>query len=115
MAVDLIALILVVLSTFIGAIGALFLKKGSKEFKFGFRRNFKNKGVIGGALLYLISVLIYVVALKRGELSILYPIASLIYIWISLLSVIYLKEKMNFYKWIGVFVIIIGVVVISLF
>ena len=36
--------------------------------------------------------------LKGGDLSILYPFVALTYIWVSLLSVKFLGEKMNLIK-----------------
>ncbi len=64
-------------------------------------------------MLYGVSAVIYVWALKYGRLSLLYPITSLSYVWVSLLSVKFLKENMNNYKWIGISLIILGVILIT--
>ena len=63
-----------------------------------------------GLILNGISALTYVYALKFGDLSVLYPVAGLSYIWISIISMKYLGEKMNGYKWLGVSLIVLGVV-----
>jgi len=51
----------------------------------------------------------FIPALKGGDLSILYPFVSVTYVWVALLSVRFLGEKMNKFKWIGIAMIILGV------
>jgi uncharacterized membrane protein len=114
MVVDLLALGLVVFSTFTGAIGALYLKKGSPDFKISARKFLKNKILVKGALLYLFGALLYIVALRRGELSVLYPLSSLTYLWVGLLSVKHLDEDMNIFKWSGLVIIVFGVAVLAM-
>ena len=50
-----------------------------------------------------------VIALKYGELSVLYPIISTGFVWVSFLSVYFFNEFMNFEKWLGIIAIIIGI------
>ena len=50
-----------------------------------------------------------ILALKDGELSILYPIISLSYVWVNLLSMYFFHEHMNFWKAVGIALIIGGV------
>ena len=59
--------------------------------------------------LYELATIVFIPALRGGELSVLYPFISLSYVWVSLLSIKILKEKMNSFKWMGVALIIIGV------
>ena len=54
-----------------------------------------------------------VVALKHGELSLLYPIISLSYVWVAILSVLIFHETMNALKIAGICVIMIGVAVLG--
>ena len=66
--------------------------------------------VVDDALkLFVIGTMLFIPALRGGDLSILYPFVSLSYIWVALLSVRFLGEKMNKYKWIGIALIILGV------
>jgi len=51
--------------------------------------------------------------LRDGELSMLYPIIALTYVWVTLLSYALLPEKPNFYKNVGIATIVIGVVVLG--
>lgn len=100
---------LVVLAGIIGSLGPIFVKKGSKKFKLRFKALLTNYEFIIGIFFYAVGTVLFIPALKGGELSVLYPLVSLTYIWVSLLSVRLLKENMNKFKWLGVLLIIIGV------
>ncbi len=105
---------LVVLACIIGSFGPIMLKKASSDISFKIKSITKNYYLIGGFLFYGLGTVLFVPALKGGELSILYPLVSTTYIWVSLWSIIFLKEKMNKQKWAGVILVIVGVVFIGL-
>ena len=44
-----------------------------------------------------------------GEVSVLYPLLAMSYVWVSLLSIWFLGEVMTSVKWMGVMGIILGV------
>ncbi len=75
-----------------------------------------NVPIIAGLFLYFIGALLLVWALKKGELSILYPFLALSYVWVPLFSTLFLPvpERMNALKCSGVAVIIAGVSLIGL-
>lgn len=106
---SIIAIILVIIATIIGSFGALLLKKGSGEFSLNIIKIINNKNVVFGVIIYVISAIFFLAGLRNGELSVLYPLVATSYIWTSLLSIYFLKEKMNKWKWIGVVLIIIGI------
>jgi uncharacterized membrane protein len=114
MATALWAIGVVILASIVGALGPIYLKKGSKNFKLDFKALATNYSLMLGVLFYGAATIIFIPALRGGELSVLYPFISLSYVWVSLLSVRMLKEKMNKFKWLGVLVIIIGVSLIGL-
>jgi len=94
---------LVLLACLIGSFGPIMLKKASgKSFKI--KNIITNYYLIGGFLFYGLGTILFIPALKGGELSILYPLVATTYIWVSLWSIKFLKEKMNKQKWMGVFV-----------
>ena len=99
--------------TIVGAFGALFFKKGSADFSMNVLHQLKNTNLIIGVLLYAVPTPIYLWALKNADLSLLYPINSLTYIWVSLLSMKFLGERMNKYKWTGTGLIILGVIMLA--
>jgi len=47
----------------------------------------------GGYSLYGLSTILLVLALRDGELSILYPVISLTYVWVTVLSFAFLKSR----------------------
>ncbi len=105
---------LVTLGCMLGAYGAILLKKGADKLKFSLRLILENTSLIFGFLLYGLGTVLYILALREGELSILYPLVSITYVFIAILSQIILKEKMNRYKWIGIMLILIGVSLIGM-
>lgn len=104
--------LLVFLASILSAFGAFYLKKASSKFKISFSQ-IKNSNLIIGLFFYGISTLIFLTALKFGELSIIYPLVSLTYVWVVLLSYFKLGESMNKFKILGVSFIVLGVSVIA--
>ena len=100
---------LAVLSSLLAAVGQIGLKFGSLRLKKNFAALMKNYALIAGLFFYGLSSIVFILALKGHELTVLYPIASLNYVWVSFLSMKLLKEKMNKYKWLGILLIMIGV------
>ncbi len=69
-----------------------------------------NGYLIGGIVLYVISAILLTIALKGGELSVLYPLIALSYVWVSLISPrLFPTDSMNTLKWVGILFIIGGV------
>lgn len=101
---------LILLATVLGAVGSLFIKRGSERTIW---EAWKNKLLWAGFSLYGLSLISYVFALKAAPLSVVYPMVSISYIWITLLSVKFLGEKMNVWKVVSLCGIILGVVLIG--
>ncbi|MBD3249564.1 EamA family transporter [Candidatus Woesearchaeota archaeon] len=104
---------LVIFASAIGSLGPIFLKKASANVSFSVRSLFDKK-LIAGIFFYGMATIFFIPALKGGDLSVLYPLVATMYIWVSLLSVNFLNEKMNKFKWIGILSIILGVAFIGL-
>ena len=62
-----------------------------------------------GYSLYGVSTMLLVLALRKGQLSVLYPVISLTYVWVVILSMYVFKESMNMWKALGLTVIVAGV------
>ena len=105
---------LVVFATLLGAMGPILLKKGAKDFNLNPLKQIKNYNMLGGIAVYALATIFFIPALKGGELSVLYPLVSVAYIWTTLLAMLVLKEKMNLMKWMGIAIIILGVSLIGL-
>lgn len=114
MATELWAIGLVLLGTLVGSMGPILLKKASAKRLSKVKSLATNYHLFIGVSLYALGTIIFIPALKGGELSILYPFVSVTYIWVSLLSMKFLGEKMNKYKWLGISLIILGVTFIGI-
>ena len=104
----------VIFATVFGAYGSFYMKKGAAKFNSNLKEQLKNYTLILGVSLMVFSSVMFIVALRFGELSVLYPITSITYIWVVLLSMKYLNEKMNTYKWMGIFFVVLGAILVTL-
>jgi multidrug transporter EmrE-like cation transporter len=102
------SILLVVLGSFIGSFGAVFLKIGSDKLRHGLR-NILSIPLAAGVGMYLLSSVFFIAALRNGELSVLYPLVSLGYIWTLLWSNLFFKEPLTRHKFLGLFLILVGV------
>jgi drug/metabolite transporter (DMT)-like permease len=109
----------VVVCTFIGAAAQVLLKKGTSllgehptmmETAMGI---FTIPLLFEGYCLYGLSAVLLVMALRKGELSLLYPVFTLTYVWVTVLSVMIFHDSMNAFKLAGIATIIGGVAVLG--
>ncbi|MFH1850485.1 MAG: EamA family transporter [archaeon] len=100
--------------TLIGSSGAYLLKRGADKLHLSPLGIITNMHLIGGLLVYVLTTIVYIIILKFVDLSILYPLSSITYIWTSIISVRFFGERMNRFKWGGVALIILGVLLTSL-
>jgi len=105
---------LMILCTFFTSLAQVFYKFGAPKLELNLISIITNWQVIIGICFYAIGAAILIIALRGGELSILYPIIATSYIWVSLMSMYFFQEVMNIYKWLGIAFIIIGIVFINL-
>jgi multidrug transporter EmrE-like cation transporter len=70
--------------------------------------------LLSGYSLYGLSTVLLVLALKHGQLSLLYPVISLTYVWVTVLSVLVFHEVLNPFKLAGIVMIVAGVGVLGL-
>ena len=111
---------LMILGTIFASIGSLNLKIGTENFKPKKGGPIKNgirllftKRIIISIVIYVIASILGIISYKGGELNVLYPLSSLTYVWVIVLSHWQLGEKMNKYKYLGTLAIILGVVLLT--
>jgi uncharacterized membrane protein len=104
---------LVFACTVLGAAAQILMKVGMAHFTPNVVAIVTNVPLFAGYALYGINTLLLVLALKEGELSMLYPIIALTYVWVTLLSYTLLSEPPNIYKNVGIAIIVIGVTVLG--
>ncbi|MBU1201188.1 MAG: EamA family transporter [Nanoarchaeota archaeon] len=102
------AIALVITCTFLTSFGQYFIKIGTKSIS-GNALSLLSFPLIGGFFLYGIGAIILIIALKYGELSVLYPFIALSFIWVFFLSFFLLRENILFANWLGLVLIILGV------
>jgi drug/metabolite transporter (DMT)-like permease len=103
------SMILVAIGAFIGSIGAVFLKTGADRLEKNLMALLKNWPLAAGVTCYLLSTVFFIKALKNGELSVLYPLVSLSYVWTMLWSRIFFKEPITRNKVVAILFILAGV------
>lgn len=110
------SLILVVVASLIGSFGAVFLKSGSKHLKSDLKSLFTNYHLAIGGLLFVVSSLFFVRAVSQpgAELSVLYPMVSMSYLWAMLWSRIFFNEPFTRQKFAGLGLIILGIAILQL-
>jgi len=112
------SLILVFLCTLVGAAAQMLIKEGATTVKQpGFLgaviAMLTNPPLFAGYCLYGLNTILMVLALKDGELSLVYPVIALTYVWVELVSIFVFHEPMNAFKAIGITVIVAGVAVLG--
>lgn len=70
---------------------------------------FTSLPLFAGYALYGLSTAMLIVALKDGQLSILYPVIALTYVWVTVLSVVIFNESVNIVKLAGLAAVVAGV------
>jgi multidrug transporter EmrE-like cation transporter len=109
------AVLMVAFATFLGAAAQILMKMGTEHALHnpGLLGILTNPPLIAGYSLYGVMTVMIVVAYKDGELSVLYPVISLSYVWVTALSYFIFHDTLNAYKLIGLATIICGVAVIG--
>ena len=65
--------------------------------------------MLGGYVCLGLMTILVVLPLRRGQLSVLYPIIALTYVWVTILSPRFFEDVMKAPKIIGLVLIIAGV------
>lgn len=119
------SLTLLIISVLLGVLGQLLLKMGMTQvgplesegglgglIQVGIRV-FSNLKVIAGFASYGISSLFWIAVLSKINLSLAYPMLALNYVLVPLTAWFFLSEQIPPLRWVGMGVIIIGVIIIS--
>ena len=102
------------LATFSGATAAFLIKQGLTKFNLNILTQLTNYKLIAGLIFYALAFILFSIALSQAELSFVYPIMSLTYLWVMIYSTTLLKETVYYYNWLGVGIIIIGISIATL-
>jgi drug/metabolite transporter (DMT)-like permease len=105
---------LVFICTILGAAAQILMKMGSAHMvHFDVVKVLTDWQLFSGYALYGINTLLLMLALRDGELSKLYPIIALTYVWVTVLSAYFFHEEITFWKLAGIAIIVAGVSVLG--
>jgi multidrug transporter EmrE-like cation transporter len=108
------SVILVFVCTILGAAAQILMKIGSTKMDhFEVMKVLTDLPLFAGYALYGINTVLLMFALRDGELSKLYPIIALTYVWVTVLSMYFFHESLTFWKAAGLAVIVAGVSVMG--
>jgi len=104
-----------VICTLLGAAGQVLIKLGATQLGASTSpvAMITNPLLLSGYFLYGLMTLLFVFALRDEELSLLYPIIALTYVWVTGLSVWLFRETFNLAKGVGVATIVVGVSILG--
>jgi len=112
------SILIVICCTLLVAIGQYLIKLGANHLSHaGLLATmigiFTIPPLFAGYCLYGVFTVLFVYALRNGELSILYPLIALGYVWVTITAVVAFHESMNPLKVTGLVVIVAGVAVLG--
>ena len=106
--------LLVFCCTILGAAAQVLMKTGANRMTHaGVFGMLTNLPLMAGYCLYGLSTVLLVLALKDGELSLLYPVIALTYVWVTALSFLIFHDAINPFKLVGIALIVTGVAVLG--
>ena len=106
------SILLVLFASFVGSFGAVFLKLGAERLKYGFMHMF-NIRLLTGLALFVGSSIPFIMGIRNGELSVLYPMVSLGYVWTLFWSRLFFGEPITKAKLGALGLILCGITLIG--
>lgn len=106
---------LVILCTVIGAAAQILMRAGADYIDEGggIQAILMNWRLLAGYGCLAANTLLLVIALREGQLSVLYPIIALTYVWVAILSPMFFPDTMNAFKVMGIALVVLGVSLIG--
>jgi len=109
----------------IHATGQMFIRRGMRDMEdikfMSFRGIWKflkfsmtNRHIWTGLSLNSIGLVLWLLILSFADLSLAFPLDSIQYLIITIFAIFFLKEKVNRLQWVGIIIIIIGLVLVGL-
>ena len=108
------AIVLVAFCTLLTSSAQLLYKIGADNLKFDLISIVTNGHIILGLVLYGIGAVLFITALRWGEVTVLHPIIATSYIWVAIMANIFFGEMLGLFRWTGIFSIMIGILTINL-
>jgi len=100
-------------ATLLSAAAQILMKIGMNHFSLNLVAILTNFPLIAGYALYGLFTVLMVLALREGELSLIYPIISLSYVWVTALSYFIFHDTLSPLKLVGIVGIMAGVALLG--
>ena len=104
---------LMIVCTLFTSTAQLLYKSGADKLEFNLMSLISNWNIFLGLLLYGIGAVLLIIALRGGEVTILYPIIASSYIWVALGSGYFFREIINSMRWVGIIFIMMGIILVN--
>ena len=114
---------LIVLNDVIDTIAQLIMKKGllqsgidsvhGSNFVEFVARNASSPMVWAGVAIFTVNFFVWIVILYRVDLSIAMPVGSFCFILVPIVAILFLREHVSIFRWIGTAMIVLGVHLVS--
>ena len=106
--------VLIFIPIIIASFGQIILKSGTNQVgKFDLIKTFTNPLVLLGLFFYFSSALLWLMVLSKEKLSFVYPLVAFSYVLTVFLSKIILKEAVPSLRWLGMAVIVVGILIVA--
>ena len=103
----------VITAGFVGSFGAVFLKLGASRLENNLASLLINWRLAMGIGFYLLSSVFFVLGIRHGELSVLFPMVSLASVWTLMWSRLFLGEQITRTKLMALGLILMGLTVLG--
>ncbi len=107
------SILLVLFGSVVGSFGAVYLKLGAVRLT-GAIMSFLNWRLAFGVGLYLASSVFYSLGIRHGQLSVLFPMVAVGYIWTLLWARLFFHERFNRSKVFGLSLVLAGVLLVGM-
>jgi multidrug transporter EmrE-like cation transporter len=107
------SMVLILIGSVIGSVGAIFLKSGAHAVNRNWTSIAFNWRLAVGIGTYLLSSVLFVKGMSNGELSVLFPLVSLGYVCTLAWSRLFFHEAITKVKLAGVRLILVGIAFLS--
>jgi len=106
------AIILIIICTILTSSAQIFYKFGANKLSFNIISIITNWQILIGLVLYGFGGVLMIIAFRGGEVTVLFPIITSSYIWVALGSSYFFQETINSLRWVGIALIVIGILII---
>ncbi len=74
----------------------------------------RNRGVMVGIIIYALALVVYLVALRYGQLSYVYPVFASSFVFTMIVANYVLREKSDWKRVLGILITILGIAIVAL-